>query len=386
MGRTPRTEYPEMTFGVEEEFFLSDPETRDLVVEPDPGIFEACAEHCGPHKIVSEFLRSQIETNTRVCRSVRELRTALIETRRIVAAAAAEYGVRILACSTHPFAAWRSQVITPRERYRDFLTTFQEALRRFLVGGMHIHLGFGDRDSRIRVMTALRRYLPLLHALSGSSPFNAGRETGFKSFRLNIVGNLPRTGMPRALGSWADFTALTDALYRMKSIEDGSEIWWDIRPSSAYPTVELRICDICPDLDDAVCIAALSACLARRLQRLDREGALPEEPPTELIVENRWLASRYGVLAFLGDMERGGKVDIDDYAQGLVEELADDAKALHCEAELSRVLDIVRFGSSSDRQIDCYRLRCLEGDSEQEALQAVVDLVAEETVKHVVKA
>lgn len=370
-----------MTFGVEEEFFLIDPDTRDLLAEPDPRIFEACAANCGPHKIVHEFLRTQIETNTRVCSSVADVRAALLETRRIVAEAATEFGARPLASSTHPFAAWRSQVVTPRKRYQSIEMTLQDAVRRLIIGGMHVHLGFGDADSRIRVMTALRRHLPLLHALSTSSPFSGGRATGFKSYRLNIFGGLPRTGMPAPLGSQADFERVVDNYRRMNFIKDGSELWWDIRPSRSYPTIELRICDICPDLEDAAAVTALYACLARRLLRLDRQGALPPEPPTEIIVENRWLAARYGVLAFLGDAESGGRVDIEDYAGNLVEELAEDARALDCGAELRRVLDIVRLGSGADRQIDHYRLRLLEGDSEQEALRAVVDLTAAETVK-----
>ena len=370
-----------MTFGVEEEFFLIDPDTRDLLAEPDPRIFEACAANCGPHKIVHEFLRTQIETNTRVCSSVADVRAALLETRRIVADAAAEFGARPLASSTHPFAAWRSQVVTPRKRYQSIEMTLQDAVRRLIIGGMYVHLGFGDADSRIRVMTALRRHLPLLHALSTSSPFSGGRATGFKSYRLNIFGGLPRTGMPAPLGSQADFERVVDNYRRMNFIKDGSELWWDIRPSRSYPTIELRICDICPDLEDAAAVTALYACLARRLLRLDRQGALPPEPPTEIIVENRWLAARYGVLAFLGNAESGGRVDIEDYAGNLVEELAEDARALDCGAELRRVLDIVRFGSGADRQIDHYRLRLLEGDSEQEALRAVVDLTAAETVK-----
>ena len=264
-----------ITLGVEEEFFLVDPESRDLLVDPNEGIFETCENAQTPHRVVREFLRSQIETNTRVCGSVAEVRTALGETRRIVIEAAQRHGAAVMAASIHPFASWRMQAATPRERYKRFVTTFQESVRRFVVGGMHIHVGFGDPDSRIRVMTALRRYLPLLHALSTSSPFNAGHETGFKSYRLNLIGGLPRTSMPGPLRSRAEYDGLVDDYRRMNFIENGSELWWDIRPSHAYPTVEMRICDICTRLDDAVCIAALYASLVRWLQRQDREGGLP---------------------------------------------------------------------------------------------------------------
>ena len=167
----------EIELGVEEEFFLVDPRTRDLLPDPDRGIFEACQEESGPHKVVAEFLRSQIETTTRVCGSVAEIRTALDETRRLVLDAAARHGAAVLAASTHPFAAWDRQVVTAGQRYEQFAMTYQQAVRELLVGGMHVHAGFGDPDSRVRVMTALRRHLPLLHALSASSPFSSGRET-----------------------------------------------------------------------------------------------------------------------------------------------------------------------------------------------------------------
>ena len=370
-----------ITLGVEEEFFLIDPETRDLLPDPDRGIFEYCDKNRGPHQVAAEFLRSQIETTTRVCHSVAEVRSALIETRGLVAGAADGHGAAALAASTHPFAAWRNQVVSAGRRYEQFAITYQQAVRELLVGGMHVHAGFGDEDSRVRVMTAMRRHLPLLHALSASSPFSSGMETGFKSYRLTLFGSLPRTGLPGPLGSRAEFDRLVSDYRRMNFIEDSSELWWDIRPSSAYPTVELRICDICQTLDEAMCVVALYASLVRHLLRRNMEGRLPPEPPTEIIAENCWLAQRYGVLAFLGDTDGAGRMDIDEYAISLVGELEDDARALGCEADLAHALEVIRNGAGADRQIDHFRLRRLEGDSEGEALRAVVDLVAAETRK-----
>ena len=382
-GAPPAPQDFAITLGVEEELFLVDPGSRDLLTDPAVGIFETCERTCGPHKVVREFLRSQIEINTRVCGSVAEVRAALRDTRRIVIEAAGQYGAAVMAASTHPFASWRSQAITPKERYKRFAVTFQEGVRQFVVSGMHVHAGFGDSDTRIRVMTALRRYLPLLHALSTSSPFNAGHETGFKSYRLSLVDSLPRTGMPGPLRSRQEYDRLLSEYQRMNFLNDGSELWWDIRPSHAYPTVELRICDVCTRIEDAVSIAALYACLIRWLWRQDREGRLPPEPLTELIAEDRWIAQRYGVFAFFGDRTSGaGRVDIADYLSEMVDELAADARALDCEAEIRRTPDIVMNGTSADRQIDLYRLRRLEGDTEAEALRRVVDLVLAETREH----
>ena len=369
-----------ITLGVEEELFLVDPDSRDLCVDPDEGIFQDCERASAPHKVVRELLRSQIETNTTVCGSIAELRKALCETRRIVVEAAERHGAAAMAASTHPFAPWRAQEISRGERYQRFAVTFQEGVRRFVIGGMHIHAGFGDPDSRIRVMTALRRYLPLLHALSTSSPFNDGHETGFKSYRLSLVGGLPRTGIPGPLVSRADYDRLVDGYRRRNFIGDASELWWDIRPSHAYPTIELRICDVCPRIKDALSIAALYACLIGWLARRDRERGLAPEPLTELIAEDRWIAQRYGVFAFFGDGRSGNaRVDIEDYLEELVGELAADARALGCEAELRHALGIVKNGTAADRQLDLYRLRRLEGDSEEDALRRVVDLALAET-------
>lgn len=368
-----------ITLGVEEELFLIDPETRDLLSDPDPRIFEACDRAAGREQVVREFLRSQIETNTAVHESVAGLREGLKASRRIVVEAARAHGAEVMAASSHPFADWESQLPTAKERYREFASTFQETVRRLVICGMHVHAGFADFDTRIRVMTALRRYLPLFIGLSGSSPFGGGRESGFKCNRLNLFEAMPRTSIPGPLASRKDYDALIGEYQRLELIKDGSEIWWDIRPSHRFPTVELRICDTCPSIEEALSIAALYASLIRMLERCDREGTLPPEPPTVIIVENKWLAQRYGLVAFLGDTRRGGRIDIADELEGLVEELAEDASALGCEAELRRCLDMVREGSSADRQLDLFRLRLLEGADQEEALRDVVDLVVAET-------
>ena len=189
---------------------------------------------------------------------------------------------------------------------------------------------------------------------------------------------LESPGLARALD--VDYDRLVAAYRHLQFIEDGSELWWDIRPSHAYPTIEMRICDVCTRLDDAVSIAALYASLISWLARKDRERALPPEPPTELIAENRWIAQRYGVFAFFGDQAPpGGRVDIQDFLEELVGELAADARALDCETEMRHALSVVKNGTAADRQLDLYRLRRLEGDSEEEALLRVVDLALAET-------
>ena len=372
----------DVTIGVEEEFFLVDPETRDLVSDPGPGHLRGVRTEprpapggagrcCGP--------RSRPTRGS--ARRWRRCAEALRETRRLVIESAARHGVAVMAASSHPFADWRTQLVTARERYERFAVTFQESIRRLLVGAMHVHGGFGDPDSRIRVMTAIRRYLPLVHALSTSSPFHAGRETGFKSYRLSIMGALPRTSLPGPLVSVADYDRVVRAYQRMKFIEDSSELWWDVRPF--------------PSLSDGG--DAYLRCLPAPRRRGEHRGrstpawsgaccsCITEDcchpiRPRRSSPRTGGSAQRYGVLAFLGDVRgSGGRVDIEDYAARVVEELAGDAHDLGCEQELRHVLIIIRDGSSADRQLDHFRLRRLEGDTEEEALRAVVDLVVAET-------
>ena len=377
---TDSSDHFPITLGVEEELFLVNPRSGDLLADPDVGIFETCRDTCGPHKVVREFFRCQIETNTRVCNSVAEVRTALQETRKIVIDAAERHGALPMAASTHPFAAWQMQRVSPNERYQRFLANFQDSVRHFVINGMHVHAGFADPDTRIVVMTALRRYLPLLHALSTSSPFSSGRRTGFKSYRLNLMSSLPRTGMPNPLYSRADYDRMMAEYRRMAFVRDGSELWWDIRPSHAFPTIELRICDVCTRIEDGVSMVALYACLIRWLMRQARMGTLPAEPLTELIEEDRWIAQRYGVSAVFGHQScDGGRMECLHTLEELQGHLLDDARALDCEAELRHALTIVRDGTCADHQLDLYD-RCRQGGgSHQEALRHVVDLLLTRT-------
>ena len=269
----------EITLGVEEELMIVDERTRDALVDPDPALFELARENAAPHKVVNEFLRSQMETNSKVCQSVDELAQSLRETRRAAIDAARAHGARVIASSTHPWARWDAQQVTEKPRYVRAAAEFQDTVRQFFIGGLHIHAGFGTAELRIRVMDALLAYLPLMLALSTSSPFHAGRLTGLKSYRQIAVSALPRTGLPPAMRSEAEYARIVDAYRGIGAIEDGSELRWDIRPSAAYPTIELRICDICPRVGDAVAIAALYASLIRWIAHEIEQGTRSPGPP-----------------------------------------------------------------------------------------------------------
>jgi len=369
----------EITLGIEEEFFLVDRETLDLVVDPDPRLLKAFSELDGMCRAVPELLRSQIELNSLVCHSVAEAREAIVAIRRSVLDLTDQYGIGLMASSTHPFAAWETQAVTPRDRYREFAVMYQSVIRQLLASGMHVHAGFGTPDERVQVMTAMRSYLPLFLTLSGSSPFSGGHVTGFKSSRMNLMAALPRSGMPPVLSSWADYDRIVDNYRRLDFVRDGSEIWWDLRPSVKFPTLELRIADVCPDIDDGMSIVALYTCLVRHLLDAVRTGPLPVDPPPEIIQQNRWLAQRYGVVAFLADFESGTRVDLVDYVDELLDMLSADAAALDCQKEVAHVRNIIREGSSADRQLDHFRLCRLDGAGVEEALRSVAQLIVSGT-------
>ena len=368
-----------ITLGIEEELMVVDPASGEVIADPDPAIFEDARKAAGEHRVVYELLRSQVETNSRICSSIEELRTSLEETRGIVIDAARRHGAAVIASSLHPWARWQSQQVTPRRRYQEAEITFQQSVRQFFVGGMHVHAGFGDPELRIRVMTALRQYLPTLLAISTSSPFHVGQLTGLKSYRQIVIAALPRTGMPRAFNSRAEYDTVVEHYRSIRAIQDGSGLRWDIRPSASYPTIELRICDICPRIDDAVAIAALYACLVRFLARKITAGEALPETSQELLEEGRWLAQRFGTLAFLPRGDPPALVDVDDIVTELIEQIRDDAGALQCEGEVEHIGRIIREGSSADRQEDVYRQAMLDGAGEADALRRVLDSIIDET-------
>ena len=369
----------ELSLGIEEELMIVDAVTRDVIPDPDPAIFAEACERALPHRVVNELLRSQIETNSTVCDGVAALGQSLRETRGALIAAAGDHGARVIASSTHPWARWEAQQVTDKPRYRDATIAFQDTVRQFFIGGMHIHAGFGTPDLRIRVMDALVRYLPLFLILSTSSPFHAGRLTGLKSYRLTSIGAIPRTGLPPVLGDEGGYAKIVETYRSIGAIRDGSELRWDIRPSATYPTIELRICDICPRIEDAVAIAALYACLIRWLAHEIESGRSPAPVRREIVEESRWLAQRYGTFAFLPEPGHEKGRTADELAAELGERLAPHARALGCEGELRDLLRIANEGTSAERQEDTYREAMLEGAGESEALVAVVDQIVLET-------
>ena len=371
---------PSFTIGVEEEYLLVDKETRGLVVEPPETLMAEAEEKCGA-QVTSELLKSQIEIGTKVCNNIQEAHEDLAQMRRNIIDVAANHGIAPIAASTHPFSEWRAQKHTEKDRYDQLTHEMQGAARRLLICGMHVHVGIDDDELRIDLMNQLSYFLPHLLALSCSSPFWRGRDTGLKSYRLTIFDALPRTGVPERFASWAEYVRHVDILRDAGLIEDSTRIWWDLRPSGRCPTLETRIMDVCTRLDDTVALAALLTCILRMLWRLRTRNQRWRLYTPMLIRENRWRAMRYSFDEGLIDLARGRVVPFSQLIDELCSLISEDAKALGCEREINGVHDILTRGTSAHRQLKDYELERASVARYGEALQSVVDTLIADTAE-----
>jgi carboxylate-amine ligase len=367
------------SFGIEEEYHLVDRSTRDLAVAP-PGFLEDCQHRLGDC-VSPEFLATQIEIGTPVCTSFKSAREEIARLRSVVAEVAGSYGLAPIAAGTHPFADTTGLPTTDKERYRVLAEDLAGIGRRMAISGMHVHVGIDDRDLRIDLMNQARYFMPHLLVLSTSSPFWRGEDTGLKSYRLAIVDESPRTGLPGRLASWDEYQQTVNVLVKAGIIEDGTKIWWDLRPSARFPTLEMRITDVATRIDDAMAVAALYACIVRMLYRLRRANLSWRSYPVFLLEENRWRAQRYGVKGELFDFGKGCLVPFADLVEELAVLVAEDAQALDCEAEVAHCRTIAAQGTSADRQVAVLAASIAAGKTRDEALRAVVDQLIAETAR-----
>ena len=326
-----------------------------------------------------EFLRSQIEIGTKVSHTIPEAKEDLKRLRKTVVDVARRHGLAPIAASTHPFARTFQQKHTEKDRYVALAKEMQAAARRMLICGMHVHVGIDDNEQRIDLMNQLAYFLPHLLALSTSSPFWEGEQTGFKSFRLTVFNALPRTGLPERFASYGEYQRHLDTLIRTGLIQDTTKIWWDLRPSWRYQTLETRIMDCCTSVDDSACLAAFVQSTLRMLYRLRRANQRWRTYPDMLLNENRWRAMRYGSDEGLLDLARGEVVPFAELLEELIELVREDAVALGCVAELEHARTILKRGTSAHRQLRVYEEARARGASEREALIAVVDWLIRET-------
>jgi glutamate---cysteine ligase / carboxylate-amine ligase len=369
---------PSFTFGIEEEYHLVDLKTRGFAAAP-AALMEACEAKLGK-QVAPEFFRSQIEIGTSVCRDFASARQELAHLRRSIADAAREFGSAPIATSTHPFADKSTLQTTQKERYQALARDFAGIGRRLAISGMHVHVGIEDDELRIDLMNQARYFLPHMLMLSTSSPFWQGEDTGLKSYRLAIFHELPRTGLPQRFESFGEFQRTVDVLVKNGVIEDATKIWWDLRPSVRFPTLEMRVTDVCTRIDDGVAIAALFVCIMRMLYRLRRSNQKWRNYPGFLIEENLWRAQRYGVQDRLFDFGKGKLVPFAALIDELLDLIAEDAAVLGCEKEARHALNIATGGTSADRQVLVYEELIGKGATPDEALMGVVDHLIAETV------
>ncbi len=335
-------------FGIEEEYFLSDAETLKVPSETPEALF-ALAE-CGTGgRVGREFLQAQIEVATEPHVEAGNATRELKRLRQNVAAAAAEHGLAILACGTHPSARWPDAVQSPKDRYAHVMDVLQMIGQRNMLCGMHVHVEFPDPSRRVDVMTRMLPYLPLFIALSASSPFWQGRVTGLKGYRLAAYDELPRTGLPELFANNVEYDAYVAALTRSGAIKDASHLWWAIRPSVKYPTLELRAPDCCTRIADAVALAALYRTLARHLYVDTEHNAGLDVVDRSIAVENKWRAQRYGAQGTFAT--RSGALPVSELLDRVLELVAADAAALGCAEELEGCRRIVAEGTSADAQL-----------------------------------
>ncbi|MEO8449546.1 MAG: carboxylate-amine ligase [Gemmatimonadota bacterium] len=365
---------PSLTLGIEEEYQIIDPETGELrsyiteILKEDSVILG---------EVKPELHQSMVEVGTKVCRTPAEARGELIRLRRLVMDLAAKNGLRVAAAASHPFSSWLEQEITPLERYLGVREDLQELAQRLLIFGTHVHIGIEDREFVIDALNASRYMLPHVLALSTSSPFWLGRKTGLKSYRSIVFRSFPRTGIPRSLGSWNEFENIINTLVATGSIPNASKIWWDVRPSWNYPTLEFRICDVCTRVDEAVCIGALFQAIVYKVWKLRRDNLSWRPYASALIEENKWRACRYGLDGKLIDFGKEREFPARDLIRELIEWfIGDVVDELGSRKEVEYAFKILAEGTSADRQLATYE--------RTGSLKAVVDQLIEETAEGVV--
>lgn len=368
-----------LTLGVEEEYLLVDPQTREAAANPPPEFLAKCQDALGEY-VTPEFLQCQIEIATPVCETVDEAQSHLSHMRRTLANIAKDFDLRLMAASSHPFTDWRKQKHTQGERYEKLDADLQGAIRRMLICGTHIHIGIEDPDMRMDVMNQVRYFMPHILALSTSSPFWEGDHMGMKSYRLSVFDGMPRTGVPEAMESYGQYERLVGTLVGAGVIEDASKIWWDLRPSTKFPTLEARVADMCTRLEDTLCITAIYQSLVAMIIDLKKRNTKWRIYPALLIAENRWLAQRHGVKGSLIDFGQNACRPFSDLMEELIEMILPYAKALGCDHHVLRARNIIKRGSSACRQVDVYDKAIAKGTSKDDAFCQVVDHLIAETV------
>lgn len=361
---------PSLTLGIEEEYQIVDPETREMrsfitqFLDNDRVVMIE-------RELKPELHQSMVELGTPPCSTVRELHEELVKQRSFIIGLAEQKELAVVAAATHPFSSWLDQPVTPLPRYQGVLEEMQLLAQRLLIFGMHVHVGIEDRSFAIDAMNVVRYMLPHILALSTSSPFWLGRKTGLKSYRSVIFEDFPRSGIPDICHTVAEYDNLVNTMANVGVIPNGSKIWWDVRPHHQYPTLEFRVCDICTRVDEAIAIAAVFQAMVLWLWKLRRRNLTFRIYRRDLIEENRWRASRYGLDGKMIDFGKSQEVPTRALVRELLEMLDEEIEELGTRAAIQPIEQMLQNGTSADRQL---RVFAEAGD-----LKAVVDHLIAET-------
>ncbi len=364
-------DFSDLTLGVEEEYQIIDGDTRELtsyvgdVLEQGAVLFR--------DQVKPELLQSQVEIGSHVCRNIREARQEVTRLRSMVSEIAERNGCRIVSAATHPFSRWQDQIITEKDRYKALLSTMKVIAQRLLIFGMHVHIGIPDRQMRIDVMNQLTYFMPHVLSLSTSSPFWLGQYTGLKSYRSVIFEDLPRTGLPEHFETAAEYDQFVDILVKTKCIDEPTKIWWDIRPHPKFPTLEIRVCDAMTRVNDAIAVVALLQALVAKLIQLRLNNQTWRQYRRALLEENKWRAIKDGLDGHLLDLGKTQQVPTRFLIEEMLDFVDDVVDPLESRQEIERVRDILKEGTSADRQIQTFE--------RTGSLKSVVDMLADETMK-----
>ncbi|HMQ01246.1 MAG TPA: carboxylate-amine ligase [Cyclobacteriaceae bacterium] len=359
------------TLGVEEEYMVIDPVTRELTSH-DQKIVEL-ASHIMQDSVKAEMHQAVVEVGTGICKDVTQAYHEIRHLRKTVSDIANSLGFKIGAAGTHPFSHWSKQLITPNPRYDEIVNEMQEAARSNLIFGLHVHVGIKDKDMAIHIQNTIRYFLPHIYALSCNSPFWEGRNTGFKSFRTKVFDKFPRTGIPDFFNSWDEFKNYVNLLIKTGCIDNAKKIWWDVRVHPFYDTIEFRICDVPTRVEETIAIAAIFQALVAKLYKLRLQNMSFIVYTKALINENKWRACRYGIDGKLIDFGKQTEVETKELIVELLDFVDDVVDELGSREAINYIRNILAQGTGADRQLAVYQ--------QSGSLEAVVDLIIEETTK-----
>jgi carboxylate-amine ligase len=360
----------EFTLGIEEEYQVIDPESRELISHDQQIVLEA-EKHLS-EQVKAEMHQAVVEVGTNICKDITEARAEIIHLRRSISDIANGLGFKIGAAGTHPFSEWEKQLITPNPRYDEIVMELQDTARSNLIFGLHVHVGIADKALALHLTNSMRYFLPHLYALSTNSPFWEGRNTGFKSYRSKVFDKFPRTGIPGAFNSLSEYESYVNLLVKTKCIDNPKKIWWDIRIHPFFPTLEVRICDVPLTIDETITITAVIQALVAKLHKLKSQNLNFILYHRALINENKWRAGRYGLDGKMIDFGKECEVDTRVIMEELLEFIDDVVDDLGSRKEVEFVREMMKRGTGADRQLAVYE--------ETRDLKKVVDYITEQTI------